>query len=128
QPGLLADAMHRDLFLAQLLQPIAGDADRQPEEARLVATEIDGLRKLDVPFFLTDPTSDEVFAPGGLREPFFPSRAWDRLRERIAGLADFPLDEHLAIVRSSYASGRPLGAPGGRIVAGPDRVPDPAES
>jgi type 2 lantibiotic biosynthesis protein LanM len=126
QPGLLADAMHRELFLAQVLQPITADPDRQPEEARLVATEIDGFRKLDVPFFLTRADSDEVFAPSGLREPFFPSQAWDRLQARIAELDSFPLDEHLAIVRSSYASGRPLGAPGRQLAPGPDREPDSA--
>ncbi len=127
QPGLLADAAHRELFLAQLLQPIASDADRQPAEARLVATEIDGLRKLDVPFFLTHANSDEVFAPGGLRETFFPGTAWDRLQARISGLADFPLDEHLAIVRSSFASGRAVGAPGVRVTSGSDRQVEPDE-
>lgn len=103
-PLALVDGVAREVVLAQVMRSsremLAEDSARA-DVLEIVEEEIDAFRRMDVPLFQSRTDSDAVFTPDGTRiDAHFDGTAWDRLQQRIADLPDFPLDEHLAILRS----------------------------
>lgn len=108
-PALLGDPAAREQFLERLHGTI-GLGVIEPAFAelhgRLLAQEITGLGQLDVPLFRSLPDSDGVWCPDGSVVPgFFAGTAWDRLQARVRSLATFPLEAHVDLLRSTFATG-----------------------
>lgn len=116
---LLTDGFAREVFLHGLLQPAAKEPD-DTGALRVAESEIRAFRQLDVPLFLCAPGSDAVFAPDGMHaKGYFPSRAADDLRQRVATLHELDPEAQVDLLRSCFATGahvarepRPLGPAG----------------
>ncbi|GGK97809.1 hypothetical protein Sme01_61400 [Sphaerisporangium melleum] len=103
-PGALIDGVAREVCLAHLFrsarETLRADPARE-DILELVEQEIDAFRRMDVPLFLSRPGSDSVFTPDGVEIPgHFTGTAWQRLQDRIADLAGFPVEEHLAVLET----------------------------
>ncbi|MEV6981442.1 DUF4135 domain-containing protein [Sphaerisporangium sp. NPDC051017] len=103
-PGALVDGMAREVCLAHLFRSARETLRRDPgreDILEMVEQEIDAFRRMDVPLFLSRPGSDSVFTPDGVEIPgHFSGTAWQRLQDRVADLAGFPLEEHLAVLET----------------------------
>jgi hypothetical protein len=107
-PPLLVDGVQRELFLRQLLRHPVGQ-QREGEERALSTGEIAALRQLDIPLFLSMPSTVDVRTPDGtLVRDAFDGAAWDRLQHRVEQLAEFPLDEELDLLRACFATAHRL--------------------
>ena len=115
-PAQLADPVLRERYLVQLHRALLSDdlddAARHRHRA-IVTSEIDSIRELDVPFFVSHPDSSGVWTVAGtMIAGHFDGTAWDRLQTRIAAIADFPLAEQEAVLLSAYgAAHRDVPAP-----------------
>ncbi|SEH02057.1 type 2 lantibiotic biosynthesis protein LanM [Nonomuraea solani] len=103
-PGALIDGMAREVTLAHLFRSARETLRRDPgreDILEIVEQEIDAFRRMDVPLFVSRPGSDSVFTPDGVEIPgHFSGTAWQRLQDRVADLAGFPVDEHLAVLET----------------------------
>ena len=108
-PGLLADPAQREIFLSQLFRPIVTgdfDGDSISRHVALIQSEIESLRRLDVPFFTSLPNSDSVFRLDGAEvKDYFHGLAADRLRDRIKNLDLFNLEWERDLIASCFATG-----------------------
>lgn len=103
-PASLVDGVAREICLAHLFrsarETLREDSGRS-DVLEIIEQEIDAFRRMDVPLFVARPRSDSVFTPGGVEIPgHFAGTAWERLTDRIAGLAAFPVEEHLAVLHT----------------------------
>lgn len=115
-PALLADPVRRERHFAQLYRAVLSedlDASARDRHRAIVAAEIDAMRELDVPFFVSWPDTDAVGTTGGaVIAGHFEGNAWDRLQTRIAGLSGFDLNAQEEILLSAYgAAHRNVAAP-----------------
>ncbi|MEV4017509.1 type 2 lanthipeptide synthetase LanM [Nonomuraea angiospora] len=103
-PGALIDGMAREVTLAHLFRSARETLRRDPgreDILEIVEQEIDAFRRMDVPLFVSRPGSDSVFTPDGVEIPgHFSGTAWQRLQDRLADLAGFPVDEQLAVLET----------------------------
>ena len=103
-PRALISGVDREIVLARVLRDAYGmldvDADRV-DLPEIAEAELEAFRRLDVPLFLARTSSHSVFTPNGREiSSHFQRTAWDRLQERLHGLADFDLDAHVAVVEA----------------------------
>ncbi|WP_214409264.1 type 2 lanthipeptide synthetase LanM [Sphaerisporangium fuscum] len=103
-PGALLDGVAREVYLAHLFRSARETLREDPGRAdilEIVEQEIEAFRRMDVPFFVSRPESDSVFTPDGAEIPgHFAGTAWQRLQDRVAELAGFPVEEHLAVLET----------------------------
>ncbi|GIH72515.1 type 2 lanthipeptide synthetase LanM [Sphaerimonospora thailandensis] len=101
-PGALIDGVAREVCLAHLFRSARETLREDPGRTdilEIVEQEIDAFRRMDVPLFVSRPASDSVFTPDGVEIPgHFSGTAWQRLQDRVADLAGFPVEEHLAVL------------------------------
>lgn len=117
RPGALADGVAREVALAGLLRSAAGD--------QVARHELAALRRLDVPLFLSSPSSDALLtADGGEFAGRFEGTAWARLRARLAGLADFPVEAQVGVLRTCLAA---PAARRRRLAPAPPAAPEPGD-
>ncbi|WP_061300072.1 type 2 lanthipeptide synthetase LanM [Herbidospora cretacea] len=103
-PGALVDGVAREVCLAHLFRSAMGTLRVDPgrtDVLEIIEQEIDAFRRMDIPLFLSRPASDSAFTPDGDEIPgHFSGTAWDRLQDRVADLAGFPLEEHVAVLQT----------------------------
>jgi class II lanthipeptide synthase len=103
-PLALVDGVAREVVLAQVMRSVREllhEDSARADVLEIVEEEIDAFRRMDVPLFQSRTDSDSAFTPDGTEiAGHFDGTAWDRLQRRLGELADFPLDEHLAILES----------------------------
>ncbi|WP_062349305.1 type 2 lanthipeptide synthetase LanM [Herbidospora yilanensis] len=103
-PAALVDGVAREVILAHLFRSAMGTLRVDPDRTdilEIIEQEIDAFRRMDVPLFMSRPSSDSVFTPDGAEIPgHFAGTAWRRLQDRVADLAGFPLDEHVAVLET----------------------------
>ena len=106
-PALLTRHEVREAAFEPLLRVARAHPEPEAEETAVQA-ERDALRQLDVPYFLSHPGSEALFAPNGtvLHPRFFEGHALDRARRRLEELEAFPLARHEDLFRSTFATGR----------------------
>ncbi len=89
----LADGWKRELVLERLWRSAVPDPIRFPA---LVASEIDSLRELDVPFFRSKPDSSSIFTADGTEIPdFFDGVAQERIAARFTAGGKRPHSERV---------------------------------
>ncbi len=101
-PTSLLSGVDRENVLAHVLAttPAWGDQRRSPERLRVAWSEVDSLRRLDIPEFLSNPTSSNVFDVEGKNlGELFSGTAQQRLGDRLAGIDTFEIDAHTQILR-----------------------------
>lgn len=113
-PLALVDGIAREIVLAQTMRTaremLREDAARA-DVLEIVEAEIDAFRRMDVPLFTSETTSDAAFTSDGTKIPdHFDDTAWERLQRRLGELREFPLEEHQAVLESclDIASGAAL--------------------
>jgi type 2 lantibiotic biosynthesis protein LanM len=124
-PQALTDGIDREIALARLFRTETAAAEWGATTRKVVASEIDALRDLDIPLFLTIPTQSSVFDSHGQElGRFFAGTAYQRLLGRLEGEGP-GVDERLDLVHSALACGagpvsRPVPgvAPGGGALPG----------
>ncbi|MEV8633953.1 type 2 lanthipeptide synthetase LanM [Streptosporangium sp. NPDC051023] len=103
-PGALVDGMAREICLAHLFRSAQETLREDPGRTdilEIIEQEIDAFRRMDIPLFLARPGSDSAFTPDGAEIPgHFSGTAWQRLQDRVADLAGFPVEEHLAVLET----------------------------
>ncbi|WP_062440959.1 type 2 lanthipeptide synthetase LanM [Herbidospora daliensis] len=103
-PGALVDGVAREVCLAHLFRSAMGTLRVDPGRTdilEIIEQEIDAFRRMDIPLFLSKPASDSAFTPDGVEIPgHFTGTAWQRLQDRVADLAGFPLEEHLGVLQT----------------------------
>ncbi|HEY3907748.1 MAG TPA: type 2 lanthipeptide synthetase LanM [Streptosporangiaceae bacterium] len=103
-PLALVDGVARETVLAQVMRStreLLHEDSARADVLEIVEEEIDAFRRMDVPLFQSRTDSDAVFTPDGTKiDSHFDGTAWDRLQQRIAELPRFPIDDHVAILRS----------------------------
>ncbi|TKK89537.1 type 2 lantipeptide synthetase LanM [Herbidospora galbida] len=103
-PGALVDGVAREVCLAHLFRSAMGTLRVDPGRTdilEIIEQEIDAFRRMDIPLFLSKPASDSAFTPDGVEIPgHFSGTAWQRLQDRVADLAGFPLEEHLGVLQT----------------------------
>ncbi|WP_214103995.1 type 2 lanthipeptide synthetase LanM [Acrocarpospora catenulata] len=103
-PGALIDGVAREICLAHVFRSALGTLRVDPGRTdilEIIEQEMDAFRRMDVPLFTARPNSDSVFTPDGVEIPgHFAGTAWQRLQDRVADLAGFPLAEHLAVLET----------------------------
>jgi hypothetical protein len=101
-PTALLSGVARENVLAQVLAtaPAWGDKERVKERLRVAWSEVDSLRRLDVPEFLSNPTTTVVSdVDGRPLADIFSGTARDRLTERMTSVDAFETDSHAEILR-----------------------------
>jgi Domain of unknown function (DUF4135) len=101
-PTSLLSGVDRENSLARVFAtaPAWGDRSRVTERLRVAWSEVDSLRRLDVPEFLSNPASSTVFdIEGNPLGDLFSGTAQERLGDRLAGVDDFETDSHAQILR-----------------------------
>lgn len=106
-PPSLLSGNARELALAEVpaSAPEWGTATTLPERMRVAWSEVESLRDLDVPEFLSSPGDSRVRDISG--EPLadlFSGTAAGRIQRRLKELDDFDLDAHAHIMRVGVAS------------------------
>lgn len=104
----LAGGVERETVFAGLMRSVfeVAGIDRT-DLIEMVLSEIDGLRQLDVPIFGSHTDSDAVVTADGRPIPgHFAGTGWDALCARVAGLEDFDLDWHTAVLSSCLDAAR----------------------
>jgi type 2 lantibiotic biosynthesis protein LanM len=103
-PLALVDGVARETVLAQVMRStreLLHEDSARADVLEIVEEEIDAFRRMDVPLFTSRTDSNAVFTPDGTKiDSHFDGTAWDRLQQRIAELPQFPIDDHVAVLRS----------------------------
>jgi type 2 lantibiotic biosynthesis protein LanM len=100
-PDVLRNGLDQD----RLLDWLWIDAERQPPLTRVVTTERDDLRRGDVPYFTTTPSSRAIWTSAGVEIPDFHQRSgMDSVEQRLRELSDADLDRQRWFLRASLAS------------------------
>jgi hypothetical protein len=101
-PRALRSGVDREIVLARVLRDAYGMLDGHADRVDLpeiAEAELRAFRQLDVPLFLADTTSRTAVSQDGAEIPdHFQGTAWERLQTRLESIAEFPLEEHVAVV------------------------------
>lgn len=123
-PAALAGGVAREIRLAELLRRPLRISISRPDLVEMAHSEIDGLRRLDVPMFRSRTDSTFVHsADGQVIGEHFDGTAWDALTTRVHELEQFDLTSHLAMLESCLDAAR---AGTVRQFPDPQRVPGSA--
>lgn len=110
-PVLLVDPYRREFFLQQLVRPILIEEkfneQSKQQHYQIIQSEINALRRLDVPLFICRPDSDAVYTLEQKEiQGYFDGTAGARLQQRLEHLQIFPLKQEIDLIRSCFATGR----------------------
>lgn len=109
-PRALVDGIAREIVIARVLRDAYGMLDGHTDRVDLpeiAEAELAAFRQLDVPLFLSTTTTRTPLTTDGAEIPdHFQGTAWDRLQDRIEGLPNFALDEHVAVVTACMEGAR----------------------
>lgn len=103
--GLLSlqSGTSREISIARMLRPYLLEPPTHPDILRIVVSEIEAIRDLDVPLFTAAANSRSIFTPDGKEiKGIFEGSAYERLMGRTAA-TPIDLDEHLDLLRSCIA-------------------------
>jgi hypothetical protein len=132
-PRALISGADREIVLARVLRDAYGmqrDHAERLDLCDIAEAELDGFRDLDVPLFRSRTTSRSAFTVDGEEiAEHFHGTAWQRLQRRLDELAEFPVDEHVAVVTACLEGVRnaaeltaPVARAGGRSPLRDQRV------
>jgi type 2 lantibiotic biosynthesis protein LanM len=100
-PDVLRNGLDQD----RLLDWLWIDAERQPQLARVVTSERDDLRRGDVPYFTTTPSTRAIWTSEGREIADFHERSgMESVEQRLRELSDADLDRQRWFLRASLAS------------------------
>jgi len=104
--ALLVDGFQRELFFEGLMR-VAVDGNRPSAQLiKVLESEIQSLRDLDVPLFRALPSQTKLLLSNGGEIPgYFSETSISRIMDRIRALDDFAVNEHCDFIRSSFATG-----------------------
>lgn len=102
EPCALLDANSREIVLAHVIgsAPRWGMPQDDERRAQIAWNEVDAIRSLDVPLFLSHPGGSNVHTGNGLiAEDVFSNSAIERLVKRIALLPEFDTDVQVEVLK-----------------------------
>ena len=100
-PDVLRDGLDRDVLLGWLWL----GAQREPRLAKVVHAELEDLRHGDIPMFVTNPSSGDLWTSWGEQIPaYFDECAISRCRRAIAEMDEEDLQRQLWLVRASIGA------------------------
>ncbi|MBX3016224.1 MAG: type 2 lantipeptide synthetase LanM family protein [Caldilineaceae bacterium] len=100
-PDLLRNALDRDRLYTRLWK----DVQTAPRLARLLAAERRDLHQGDVPIFLTQPGSTDLWDSTGQRLPaFLPASGLTRVQQRLAQLHESDLARQVWYIEAAFAT------------------------
>lgn len=105
-PSLLVDGVKREIYLEGLFKTAFNGPTIKPNLLPVIQGEIDFFRELDIPLFRSLPVKNSVLGKHESEiENYFVGTALERALERVAELDEFPLEEHIDIIKSTLSSG-----------------------
>jgi type 2 lantibiotic biosynthesis protein LanM len=106
QAAVLVDGVDREIYLAGLYRTVEWGNGHDRQAYRVVRSEIDSFRNMDIPLFRTLPGSSALLCPNGPPvDSYFGETAARCIARRIDELDQFDLDEQIDIIRTVFSSG-----------------------
>lgn len=100
-PNMLRDALERDRLLDRLWIGV----EQRPYLSRIIAAERDDILAGDVPVFVTQPDSRDLFTSHGERiADFFEKPALESVREHLQRFDKEDLERQIWVIRASFTS------------------------